>query len=122
MIIAPVSHVCKLSSKEDTVEVKRLVKARVTTDPKNDDSRARTPTPCGPAGWGLQRCQQALGEKEGSAHDHSCVGVPPRPLYDGVGSGGGCWRDFCAHSSVPGALQSSAAPESFPGWTVSKET
>lgn len=46
MIIAPVSHVCKLSAKEDTVEVKQLVKARVTTDPRNDDSRARTPTPC----------------------------------------------------------------------------
>ena len=45
----------------------------------------------------------------------------PFPLgWSGFGVGPG--RGFCAHSSVPGVLQSSAAPESSPGWTVSKET
>ena len=46
MIIIPVLQVCKLSAKEDKVEIEELVKDRLMTDPKNDDSRARTPTPC----------------------------------------------------------------------------
>ena len=46
MIIIPVLQVCKLSAKEDKVEIEELVKDRVMTDPKNDNSRARTPTPC----------------------------------------------------------------------------
>ena len=264
MIIIPVLQVCKLSAKEDKVEIEELVKDRLMTDPKNDNSRARTPTPCWPVGWWIQRCHQGAWRKwrrwsrsqpcgrpsrpsrvawaQGmitavwastpfplrwhglragawsrpcgcpsrpskvaqargmitavwastpfplrwhglgawsqscgrpsrpsrvvrarggclitavwasipslyggavSGHDHSRVGIHPVPSrvawarggclitavwvsipfplgWSGLGVGAG--RGFCTHSSVPGILQSSAAPESSPGWTVSKET
>ena len=154
------------------------------TDPKNDNSRARTPTPCWPVGWWIQRCHQGAWRKWRRRSRSQPCGRPSRPSrvarargmitavwastpfplgWRGLGAGawsqscgrpsrpsrvawarGGClitavwvsipfplgWsglgvgagRGFCTHSSVPGVLQSSAAPESSPGWTVSKET
>lgn len=113
------------------------------TDPKNDNSRARTPTPCWPVGWWIQRCHQGAWRKWRRRSRSQPCGRPSRPSrvawarggclitavwvsipfplgWSGLGVGAG--RGFCTHSSVPGVLQSSAAPESSPGWTVSKET